>query len=238
MIESDDGILESFFEQAGDLADEFIEHGLQIIDTRSPDENLQVIFRGVHSLKGTASFLGSSDARLALLTEYCHKFETFLDGVRKGTTQLTPQVRELIAEGLNTLHDDIQLLMLGNEIEQHKELYLRFEKSAKELVHMENSNGFLVIRPMKSLQLLDDIEHFTRLMWENAKKLGPEGKLILDLDNRVRLSSIAVGTIIGTASIVQKFYIVNAPPFMELVFRRFRLEEVGVIIKGNISECK
>lgn len=237
MSESDDGILESFYEQAGDLADEFIEHGLQIIDTRNPEENLQAIFRGVHSLKGTASFLGTSDPRLALLTEYCHKFETFLDGIRKGTTQLTPQVRQLTAEGLNTLHDDIYLLMLGNEIEQHKELYISFEKSAKELVHMENSDGFLIIRPMKSLQLLDDIEHFTRLIWENAKKLGAEGTLVLDLDNRVRLSSIAVGTLIGTASIVRKFYIINAPPFMELVFRRFRLEEVGVSIKRDISEC-
>lgn len=66
----------------------------------SPDdvESLELLFRSIHSLKGSAGFLG-----LARIQDISHEMETVLDKARKFELTITPPVADVLLESIDIL---------------------------------------------------------------------------------------------------------------------------------------
>lgn len=66
----------------------------------SPDDPdlLNEIFRAAHTIKGTSSFLGFEQ-----VTTVSHKMEDILNKLRKSEMEITPEVMDLLLEGLDVL---------------------------------------------------------------------------------------------------------------------------------------
>ncbi len=87
---------EIFLEESEDQLREW-EEGLLELE-KSPDnkEIIDKIFRAIHTLKGSAGFVGFED-----LQKLAHDLESGLQEVRDGTKRLTPEIIEILFEGLD-----------------------------------------------------------------------------------------------------------------------------------------
>lgn len=230
--------LSGFIAEGTDWAEKFIEFTLEVTDTSSLQTLVNEIFRGVHNVKGNAGFLGDADERFVNILKYCHAFETYLDHVRKGEVEDTPQLRSLIAEGLNTLRSDIEAITRNENIEYHDNLLEKFKDASNPIVSVKTYDQIAILRLNRNLYAMVDVEYLTKLAWEHAQRIGPDAVMVFDLAGQYRLCSAAIGMIIGMASSVYEIYILQPPRFMELVFKRFRHSEMGIQIARSLEECK
>ncbi|HAL55719.1 MAG TPA: chemotaxis protein CheA [Bacteroidetes bacterium] len=90
-------ILEGFFVESNEIIDQVGRDLLELEKTPSDVELLNRIFRGIHTLKGTSSFLG-----FASMAELAHGFEDLLNKLRKGTAVATPEMMDVIFEAYDT----------------------------------------------------------------------------------------------------------------------------------------
>jgi len=230
-------ILESFLSDAGDWGDKFLSLALEIVDTVTPHTTIGEVFRGVHSLKGGASFIAADDGRMGVLTEFCHDFESYLDAMRKGSLEINEGNRELVARGLNTLCDDIGTLQKGDPIPRHDDLLAKFKESMHGTVVVRESSGMIVFQLVKDLNHPKDAESFNKVMWQRLRATPPDTRVVFDLCGEYRLCSMAIGSIIGALGSVAAISIVKPPPYMKLVFRRFRFDEFGIKVRESLEEC-
>ncbi len=230
--------ISGFLAEGTDWAEKFIEFALEIKNVPSLQALVNEIFRGVHNVKGNAGFLGDVDERFERLLRYCHAFETYLDHVRNGEVEDTPQLRNLIAEGLNALRGDIEALTRDENIESHENLLEKFKDASNPIVSVRTYDRMIIIRLNRNLYAMEDVEYLTRLAWEHARRVGHNVTMVFDLSGQYRLCSAAIGMIIGIVGSVYKVYVLQPPPFMELVFKRFRHSEMGIKIARTIEECK
>src|SRR5258708_32572226 len=63
-------------------------------------EVLEELFRAAHTFKGNASCLG-----FTLLAEVAHTLEDYLDALRAGTNQLTPEIVTQLLETVDVLRE-------------------------------------------------------------------------------------------------------------------------------------
>ena len=94
---------------------ENIESGLLDLEA-DPDaaEAVNAVFRGFHTIKGSAGFLG-----LRHIQQLAHRAETLLDRVREGAIRLTGGYADLALESADTLKDmlaDLRELQEGEEL--------------------------------------------------------------------------------------------------------------------------
>ncbi len=83
------------------------------LDVSSPEqEELNAIFRAVHSIKGGAGTFGFDK-----LTKVAHVFETVLDQVRKGALDLTTEMVDLFLEGGDVLNEILSSYKEETEID-------------------------------------------------------------------------------------------------------------------------
>ena len=71
----------------------------------APPESINDLFRAIHTIKGSAGFLG-----LTTISTLTHAMESLLDDLREGALSLTPAISETLIEGtdmLNNMFDDI-----------------------------------------------------------------------------------------------------------------------------------
>jgi hypothetical protein len=230
-------ILESFLSDAGDWGEKFVDLAFEITDNHSPETVVGEVFRGVHSIKGGASFIAHDEPRLCNLCEYCHDFETFLDGFRKGKTDLNPKNRELVAKALYTVHDDIVLLQNGGEISRHEDMLASFKGEPLGTISMTTSGKTLIFNVKKNLLHPNDVADFNKIIWQNVRACPPDTKVVFDLGGVSRLSSSAIGTVVGALGSVAKIAIARPPASMNLLFKRFKFEEFGIQIKNSVEEC-
>lgn len=230
-------ILESFLADAGDWGDKFLSLALEIVDTVTPHTTIGEVFRGVHSLKGGASFIAADDDRMTVLTEFCHDFESYLDAMRKGNLEINEGNRELVARALNTLCDDISLLQKGERIRRHDGLLEKFKESMYGTVVIRERDNVIIFQIVKDLNHPKDAESFNKVMWQRLRATAPDTRVVFDLCGEYRLCSMAIGSIIGALGSVAAISIVKPPPYMKLVFRRFRFEEFGIRIHESLEEC-
>jgi two-component system chemotaxis sensor kinase CheA len=93
-----DELLESFLVEAREIL-ETLGHDLVDLEKRPADaELLNKIFRGVHTLKGTSSFLG-----LAAVSDLAHEYEDLLNKLRKGVLQVRPSMMDVMLEAADQL---------------------------------------------------------------------------------------------------------------------------------------
>ena len=78
-IDLDDEILQDFLVEAGEILDLLSEQLVQLEQAPDDYDLLNAIFRGFHTVKGGAGFLG-----IEALVEVCHKAEDVFNMLRQG----------------------------------------------------------------------------------------------------------------------------------------------------------
>jgi two-component system, chemotaxis family, sensor kinase CheA len=106
-------ILESFIVETREILERLGQDLLTLEKGTADQEMLNTIFRAVHTVKGTSSFLG-----LDQMTGLAHRFEDVLNKVRKGELTVTPLRMDVMLEAYDLLR-----LLLGN-IEARKNEHL------------------------------------------------------------------------------------------------------------------
>jgi len=94
-IEEDSEIFLEFLSESHDHLEESESNILTIEEDPSDLELINAIFRGIHSIKGSAGFLGLTD-----MQKLSHELETLLDMARKGEITIT---QEIIGVCLNSI---------------------------------------------------------------------------------------------------------------------------------------
>jgi anti-anti-sigma regulatory factor len=231
-------ILDGFLSEAGDWGEKFVALAFEIADNNASPDLVGEMFRGVHSLKGGASFIAQDEPRLCNLCEFCHDFETFLDGVRKGKTELNEANRDLVSKALYGLHDDIVRLQNGDKIDRHEEMLASFKGQPQGTISVDKHDNTIIFSVNKDILHPNDVGDFNKILWKSVRGCSLDTKVVFDLGGVSRLSSTAVGSIVGTLGSVSQIAIVRPPAYMNLVFKRFRFEEFGIQLRNSLEECR
>ncbi|MCX6135342.1 MAG: chemotaxis protein CheA [Ignavibacteriales bacterium] len=93
-------IVESFIVESNEILDKLGQNLMDLEKTPTDAELHNVIFRAVHTLKGTSSFLGFEQ-----MTGLSHKFEDVLNKIRKGELQVTSDKMDVMFEGYDLLKE-------------------------------------------------------------------------------------------------------------------------------------
>jgi len=91
-------MLEDFMEESLEHLDQLNFNLTQLEEDPENQELIGEIFRAVHTLKGTASFVGLDQIR-----EVSHHMEDVFGAIRQGTLKVTPEVIDTMFEGLEIL---------------------------------------------------------------------------------------------------------------------------------------
>ena len=100
-------IIEEFIAESSELMDNVIQD-IVTIEQSQDEEIINGIFRAVHTIKGTSSFLGFNS-----LSELAHKAEDVLGSVRKGEMTIDQETADILLESfdlIKTIIDDIRSL--------------------------------------------------------------------------------------------------------------------------------
>lgn len=107
-IDADDEILQDFLVEASEIVELL---GEQLVDLEQrPDDSdlLNAIFRGFHTVKGGAGFLGVTP-----LVETCHRAEDVFNVLRQGQRSVTPHLMDAILQALDVVNDCMDNLREG-----------------------------------------------------------------------------------------------------------------------------
>ena len=94
----DDEILEEFITESMDALDELEPIVVKLTPDGDNTDALGAVFRHLHSIKGTASFVN-----LPALTRIAHAAENLLDELRHNTLQVTPHRVDLLCEAIDVI---------------------------------------------------------------------------------------------------------------------------------------
>lgn len=90
----------TFIEEVNVILEE-IESGILALDhDRNNPEQLNLIFRGVHTIKGSSGVLSSD-----ILTRYAHKYEDIISLLKKGQIEFTDHVYEVLLKGFDRIKE-------------------------------------------------------------------------------------------------------------------------------------
>ncbi len=90
-------VLKGFIEEAWEHLDGIEDKILELEENQDLD-TVNAIFRPVHTIKGTAAFLGFNNIK-----ELCHETETVLDFIRKGRLKVTSDIIDLLLQSVDTV---------------------------------------------------------------------------------------------------------------------------------------
>ncbi|OJX81192.1 chemotaxis protein CheA [Magnetospirillum sp. 64-120] len=93
----------TYFEECAELLATAEETIARLQEGQGNDEDLNAVFRCVHSIKGGAGAFAFDE-----LVHFAHVFETALDHLRSGRTELTPNVADLMVRGNDILGDFVR----------------------------------------------------------------------------------------------------------------------------------
>lgn len=97
-IMDDVEIVKEFLAESSDHLDNVESKILELEETPDDTDIINSIFRPIHSMKGSAGFLGMKD-----IGKVSHELETLLDEARKGKLKITPEIIEILYEGIDIL---------------------------------------------------------------------------------------------------------------------------------------
>ena len=105
-------MLQDFLKEAPEHLDQINLNLIQLQEDPEEEELINEIFRNVHTLKGSASFVG-----LKKINEISRKMEEVIGDVRKGTFKITPPIIAVMYEGLDVLANLIDRAVANNDTE-------------------------------------------------------------------------------------------------------------------------
>ncbi|MBI3581574.1 MAG: hypothetical protein HY098_05790 [Nitrospinae bacterium] len=236
MSRTDDAV-ESFLAFAGGLGKKFVLLAFEMTNDRSPQSVVAGAFRGVHSLAGEASVIAEDEPRFYNLGEFCGDFETFLDGLRNGRTELNPRNRAVAANALYALHDDIEKLQNGGTTDRRGDMLADFKGEQAGAVVVGGRGNALTFEIRKNLLRPGDVADFNKILWKYLRVCPLDAMVVFDLFWESRLSIFAVGCIVGALGGAAKIAVIRPPDDMYLVFKSHRFEEFGIPVRNSLEEC-
>jgi len=102
-------MLQDFLEEARQHLDQLNLNLIQLEEDPAAEGTIQVIFRTVHSLKGSAAFAG-----LKQISDIARRMEEVFGCVRKGTLGITESIIQTMYEGVDVLTTLIEKAASGN----------------------------------------------------------------------------------------------------------------------------
>ena len=99
-FEADEEILQDFLIEAGEILESLSEQLVELENDPDNADLLNSIFRGFHTVKGGAGFLGLNE-----LVDVCHGAENIFDLLRTGQRSVTPELMDVILQALDTVND-------------------------------------------------------------------------------------------------------------------------------------
>lgn len=116
----------TYFEECSELLANAEETIARLQEGTGNDEDLNAVFRCVHSIKGGAGAFSFDE-----LVHFAHIYETALDALRSGRAELTPHVADLMVRGNDILGD--------------------FVRGAQEGVHLPADHGADVLEHLSAI---------------------------------------------------------------------------------------
>ena len=110
-------ILNEFLIEAEEILDSLDQDLVELEQNPTDKELLNKIFRGMHTLKGGAGFLG-----LTSVVELAHKLEDIFNKLRNDEMTLDSDRMDIILEGIDTLKSSIYSLKENDEIPEIEEI--------------------------------------------------------------------------------------------------------------------
>ena len=107
-LDADDEILQDFLVEAAEIVEQL---GEQLVDLeQQPDDSnlLNAIFRGFHTIKGGAGFLG-----ITPLVDTCHRAEDVFNVLRQGQRLVTPDLMDAILQALDVINAMMEMIRAG-----------------------------------------------------------------------------------------------------------------------------
>jgi two-component system chemotaxis sensor kinase CheA len=98
----------TYFEECSELLANAEETIARLQEGSGTDEDLNAVFRCVHSIKGGAGAFAFDD-----LVHFAHVFETAMDALRSGRAQMSPPVADLLVRGNDVLGDFVRAAQEG-----------------------------------------------------------------------------------------------------------------------------
>jgi len=111
-LDADDEILQDFLVEAGEIQERLNE---ELVDLeQSPDdlELLNSVFRGFHTIKGGAGFLG-----LDALVAVCHRAEDVFNLLRQGDLAISPELMDSVLQVLDEVNRMFESINAGEQPE-------------------------------------------------------------------------------------------------------------------------
>jgi two-component system chemotaxis sensor kinase CheA len=97
-IEAEDEILQDFLVEAGEILEQLGEQLVELERRATDGDLLNAVFRGFHTIKGGASFLG-----LDPLVELCHAAEDVFNVLRQGERTVDADLMDAVLQGLDVV---------------------------------------------------------------------------------------------------------------------------------------
>ncbi|MBD3669934.1 MAG: chemotaxis protein CheA [Gammaproteobacteria bacterium] len=119
-FDADEEILQDFLVEAGEILEQLNEQLVELEQSPNDKDLLNAVFRGFHTIKGGASFLG-----LTPLVEVCHRAEDVFNMLRNGEIEVTSQIMDVILPVLDTLNAMFDSIRAGQMPESAEPQLLR-----------------------------------------------------------------------------------------------------------------
>ena len=110
-------ILEEFLVEAEEILENLDQDLVDLENSPDDKELLNKIFRGMHTLKGGAGFLN-----LTPIVEIAHRIEDIFNKLRNDEMTLTPEIMDVILEGIDHLKNALQMLKEDEELPDMEEI--------------------------------------------------------------------------------------------------------------------
>ena len=110
-------ILEEFLVEAEEILENLDQDLVDLESNPEDKELLNKIFRGMHTLKGGAGFLN-----LTPIVEIAHRIEDIFNKLRNDEMTLTPEIMDVILEGIDKLKEALQMLKDSQELPDMEEI--------------------------------------------------------------------------------------------------------------------
>lgn len=118
---------QDFLEEAQESLTDLEENITTLSNDENLVDNLNFIFRHIHSIKGASSFF-----KFESLAQTSHKLENLLDQLRKHERELTQEIKDTLSEGFFLLQEMVER-GLSNDLEMNEKDITFIEKLTKVL---------------------------------------------------------------------------------------------------------
>lgn len=109
-VDRDDEILQDFLVEAGEILEQLNEQLLDLEQRPADLDLLNAVFRGFHTIKGGAGFLG-----IEPLVEVCHRAEDVFNILRQGERRTDARLMDTMLQVLDVVNDMFARIYSGEE---------------------------------------------------------------------------------------------------------------------------